>query len=435
MLLCDYLLFLYANFMQILQSKYYSMIRDYSISIYLDIRRLKANGKYPVKLRVYDNALKHQKLLPTSFEFTKEEFSSIWETLKPRGINKELQIQLKALENKAIQTAESLSEFTIENLEDKLYNRRLSNKSDVLYWYLLAIEQYSKNSQIGTASNYQLSINSLLEFHKKKNLTFNSITPQWLRDYERYMVDVKKRSRTTVGIYLRPLRAIFNTVIAQKIVNSEHYPFGKRKYTIPSPKSTKKALSKEQLKILFETEPRTQDQKKAKAFWFFSYSCNGMNFKDIAYLQYKNIDGNTLQFRRAKTSNTNSSQAPVIVYLNEFTQSVIDIYGNIIKTPDQYIFSIIDHESVPEERHRQLKNFIRYINQHFGSFAKELGIEEHVSSYWARHSFATQAIRNGASMEYVSEALSHSNLTTTRNYFAGFEDDKKREISNRILQF
>lgn len=421
--------------MQIVQSKYYSMIRDYSISIYLDIRRLKANGKYPVKLRVYDNVLKHQKLLPTSFEFTKDEFSSIWETLKPRGVNKELQIQLKALENKAIQTAESLSEFTIENLEDKLYNRRLSNKNDVSHWYSLAIEQYSKNSQIGTASNYELSIKSLLEFHKKNNLNFNSITPQWLRDYERYMVEIKKRSRTTVGIYLRPLRAIFNTVIAQKIINPDQYPFGKRKYTIPAPKSTKKALSKEQLKILFETEPKTQDQRRAKAFWFFSYSCNGMNFKDIAYLQYKNIDGDTLQFRRAKTSNTNSSQAPVIVYLNEYTKSVIDIYGNRIKSPDQYVFSIIDHKSAPEERHRQLKNFIRYINQHFGSFAQELGIEEHVSSYWARHSFATQAIRNGASMEYVSEALSHSNLTTTRNYFAGFEDEKKKEISKKMMEF
>lgn len=421
--------------MQIVQSKYYSMIRDYSISIYLDIRRLKANGKYPVKLRVYDNVLKHQKLLPTSFEFTKDEFSSIWETLKPRGVNKELQIQLKALENKTIQTAESLSEFTIENLEDKLYNRRLSNKNDVSHWYSLAIEQYSKNSQIGTASNYELSIKSLLEFHKKNNLNFNSITPQWLRDYERYMVEIKKRSRTTVGIYLRPLRAIFNTVIAQKIINPDQYPFGKRKYTIPAPKSTKKALSKEQLKILFETEPKTQDQRRAKAFWFFSYACNGMNIKDIACLQYKNIDGDILQFRRAKTSNTNSSQAPVIVYLNEYTKSVIDIYGNRIKSPDQYVFSIIDHKSAPEERHRQLKNFIRYINQHFGSFAQELGIEEHVSSYWARHSFATQAIRNGASMEYVSEALSHSNLTTTRNYFAGFEDEKKKEISKKMMEF
>jgi len=411
------------------------MTRDYSISIYHDTRRIKANGKFPVKLRVFIHSTRQQKLYPTAFEFTKEEFKGVWEAVKPRGENKDMQMKLRAIETHALEIAEKITAFTLDEFETALFKKRKANKNDVAEYYALAIEQYKKNNQINTAFNYKQSITSLLEFHSKKDLLFSHITPQWLKDYERYMVDTKNKSRTTVGIYLRPLRAIFNTAISTKVISEESYPFGKRKYTIPAPKSTKKALSKDQLKLLFETEPKTPEQQKAKAFWFFSYSCNGMNFKDICLLQYKDIDGDILQFRRAKTTKTNSSQAPVIVYLNDFTKSVIDHYGNKNKTPNQYVFSIVDHAAGQEEIHRQLRNFIRFLNQHFGQFAKDVGIEENVSTYWARHSFATQAIRNGASMEYVSEALSHSNLTTTRNYFAGFEDEKKKEISKKMIEF
>lgn len=163
---------------------------------------------------------------------------------------------------------------------------------------------------------------------------FSEVTPQWLKDYEKWMIYSNKKSRTTVGIYLRPLRAIFNTAIEEKVIEQEIYPFGKRKYNIPAPKGTKKALSKDQLKKLFVEEPFTPEQKKAKAFWFFSYACNGMNLKDLVNLRYKNITGDIIIFRRAKTFNTNKSQAPVTVYMNEFINSVIEEYGNPNKGPE-----------------------------------------------------------------------------------------------------
>jgi site-specific recombinase XerD len=73
------------------------------------------------------------------------------------------------------------------------------------------------------------------------------------------------------------------------------------------------------------------------------------------------------------------------------------------------------------------------VNQHILKFAKDNGIEEKLSTYWARHSFATNAIIAGASMEFVSEALQHSSINTTRGYFAGFENDKKKEISTKLM--
>jgi site-specific recombinase XerD len=234
---------------------------------------------------------------------------------------------------------------------------------------------------------------------------------------------------------LRPLRAVFNTAIADNSINSEQYPFGKRKYTIPAPKSVKKALNKEQLTMLYKCEPKTLEQKKARDLWFFSYSCNGMNFKDIATLKFQDIKGESLTFTRAKTKRTNKSQAPSIVYLNDFTKQVIIDYGNAKGKPDDFVFDFISIEDSAIEIKRKVSNIVRYVNQHLKTLAKSIGIDEEISTYWARHSFATAAIRQGASMEFVSEALRHSNLNTTKGYFAGFEDEKKKEINAKLMEF
>ncbi len=410
--------------------------KNYFISIYLDKRRVKQSNKYPVRLRVFTPQPRKQKFYTTSFDFTPSEFKAIWEVEKPRNLeHRKIKQQLKSLEVKAYEIADKLSVFNFDDFERMLYGGKEPKQLDVNYYYEKAIAQYEQNDKLGTASNYELSLKSLISFHGKDRVEFNRITPQWLRDYEKHMVDKKGLSRTTVGIYLRPLRAVFNAAIAEETISQDLYPFGKRKYVIPAPKGVKKALSKDELKRLWETEPATPEQVEAKDFFFFSYSCNGMNIRDIANLKYENISGDILRFRRIKTSSTNADQAAVIVYLNDFTQAVINKYGKQLPQPKDYVFNIIESTDSSKEIRRKVQNFVRFVNQHFLKFAKSAGVNEKVSTYWARHSFATNAIRSGASMEYVSEALTHSSLNTTRSYFAGFEDEKKKEIARKLMEF
>ena len=88
------------------------------------------------------------------------------------------------------------------------------------------------------------------------------------------------KSVTSVGIYLRTLRVVFNNAIDDKDISNNIYPFGKKKYQIPTSKKVKKALNREQLKSLFNSKPKTKEQEEAKDFWFFSYMSYGMNLKD-----------------------------------------------------------------------------------------------------------------------------------------------------------
>jgi integrase/recombinase XerD len=412
-----------------------TMSNNAVVSIFLDKRRPKKSGKFPIKLRVYMQILREQKLYPLNYEFSEKEYEDIWLNNRPLKENREIRLKLQFIENNAYNLAKKITPFSFSTFERMYFDNQYKNKNDIGYYYEQAIKIYRQNNQIGTAENYDLSLKSLLKFHGKNSLPISFITAQWLEDYERNMIEVNKRSQTTVGFYLRPLRAVFNTAIANKSITTEQYPFGKRKYTIPAPKSVKKALNKDQLTVLFKCKPKTMEQKKARDLWFFSYSCNGMNFKDIATLKFQDIKGETLTFNRAKTKRTNKSQAPSIIYLNNFTKKVIANYGNRNGEATDYVFDFLSNDDSALEIERKVSNIIRYVNQHLKTLAKSIGIEEEISTYWARHSFATAAIRQGASMEFVSEALRHSNLNTTKGYFAGFEDEKKKEINAKLMEF
>ena len=417
------------------------MKKDFHISINLDKRRIKANGTFPVKLRVFTSNPRKQKLYPTIFEFTEKEFKSIWETTKPRKEHQEARKKLNAVEVKAQKVADELKPFTFGQFEKRLY-RAQGDGINVNYHYEQAIQEFLKRNQIGTASTYDLSRKSIIAFidsttHRKfSKLTLLDITPEWLKDYEYYMTETRGNSLTTVSMYVRALRAIFNRAIDETEIEKEYYPFGKRKYQVPATKNVKKALSEPQLKALFHTQPDTPEQQKAKDFWFFSYACNGMNMKDIALLKFRDINNGKIEFYRAKTRITSKGNLkPVTAYLNEYTTGIIEKYGNVRTEPDNYVFNIVANGLTPIEEQMKIKNFTRLINQHLKRLCKANNLPEEISTYWARHSFVTNGVRNGATMEFIQESLGHGNINTTQNYFAGFDSDTKKEFAQSLMNF
>lgn len=420
------------------------MISDYTISIFLDTRRAKENGLFPVKLRVFSSSIKKAKLYPTNFDLSQKDFSSIWETIKPRKEHQELRLKLEAMRQKANETAQTIKPFTFDKFEKKLY-RKVGDSDNVFYHYDQLIAKLNKNGNIGNASNYDLSLKSIKAFIKERSgknsnrLNFLEVTPDWLQDYERYMVEENEKSHTTVSIYLRALRAVYNLAIKDNESLKEVYPFGKDKYEFSSVKKVKKVLAKEDLRKLIQAKPQTPEQEKAKDFWWFSFNCNGANIKDIVLLTAKQVDSETIKFFRAKTKNTSKKDSKeVTIYLNDYSKSIIKKYANLNKDKNEYIFSEYTKVSVndsPIDKHSKTKNFTKFINQNLKKLAVNNGLSSDISTYWARHSFATNAIRSGATMEFVMDALSHGNLKTTQGYFSGFEDKDKKEFMQNIMNF
>jgi len=417
------------------------MEKQVFISIYLDTRRTKANGKYPVKLRVFTPEPRMQKLYPTIFDFTEKEFQNIWITTRPKQEYRDIREELQSLENMAYKKSALITPFSFEEFDKSLITVK-GDRQNLLIKYQEQIDRLKSLDQLGTAQLYELSLKSLLSFNKEvlgkesNILYFKEITPIWLEKYENYMITSNNRSPTTVSMYLRSLRAVFNNAIADKDIGAELYPFGKRKYTIPRSHGVKKALDKTKLKALFEANPKTPEQEKARDFWFFSYFCNGINIKDIALLKFEDMNNETISFIRSKTKNTSKSNLKVInVPVNKIAMDILTKYGKKSTDPKDYIFPIINSNDTEKIKFNKIKNFTRFINQNLKKLAIENGLTHEISTYWARHSFATVAIKSGKSIEFVGDAFGHGDKKTTQNYFSGFDDESKRDFSNQLMNF
>lgn len=415
---------------------------SYLISIYHEKRRIKENGKFSVKLRVYNksNNIKKVRYFTTGIDLTDKEFKEIWENAsntKFKGKKREIELKLKTIETRAEDVAKEMTVFDFITFEKKLF-RKSTDKNNVQYHFNLVIDKNIKNNKIGTAESYKYTLKSLAQFSEDKKktsidkITFEAITIDWLNEYEKFMLE-KGKSYTTVGIYTRTLRVVFNNAIESKDIHEDIYPFGKKKYQIPRTKKVKKALNSAQLKTLFNAEVTNESEAKAKDFWFFSYACNGMNLKDIALLKYTDIKDDKFSYYRAKTFDKTAEKTTITIHLTDFTNGIITKYCN--KNKSGYVFDIINIKEDSLTQHKKIKNFTRYINDHIKRVAKASDLPVDISFYWARHSFATNSIRKGASMEFISEALNHSDLSVTKKYFAGFEDEAKKEFANSLLDF
>ncbi len=411
------------------------MNEQYFISIVLDKRNQKKNGTYPVKLRVFTPTPRKQKLYSTVFEFTEKDFESIWATVKPRKEFKPYRQKLQALETKSIEVAEKLSTFNFEDFERLMFNKSTNKELNVNFYFQKIISEKNKKKKISTALSYQNALDCLLRFHDKPAINFKDVTVSFLEQFETFCIETENKTKATTGIYLRNLRTVLNTAKEKKVLPADIYPFGKGKYQIKSGGKVKKALNKEQLKTLFEGNPENPEQAKAKAFWFFSYLCNGMNFHDILNLKCKNYDGEKIEFIRAKTERSTKELEPITVFLPDYAKQVLNDYGNPAGNPKDFIFDVLTAEQTPAEQIRKKQNFIRFTNQHFLKYAKSLGIDEPISTYWARHSFSTMLLRANEPIAVISEALGHTDIKTTMGYLAGFEDEVKKELPAKLLDF
>jgi len=299
---------------------------------------------------------------------------------------------------------------------------RLKDASDIFSFFEEYINSLKNEDRVKTADNYTTAMRSFKRF--RNNIGFYDITTDFLKKYHKWMID-QGNAETTIGIYTRSLRAIYNYGVSKGVIKKdENYPFGNRKYVIPAGRNVKKALTHEEVQKLYqyETIPGTPIDQ-AKDFWFLSYFCNGINFKDIALLKNKNIDGEMLRFVREKSKNTTRGNRTVIsCYMSEPLKEIIHKWRVNNNDPNAYLFEILEEEDDATEQMNKIALFIHKTNEHMKNICKEVGITKLATTYYSRHSAATIMKKSGASVEQIREALGHHSTTTTQKYLDSFDD-------------
>ena len=402
-------------------------------SIILDSRKKLKNGLYPIKLRVTFN--RTQRYYPADLSLSQDDFKIIMGA-NPKGENKTIRLKLNALEQKANKIIDEISVFDFNAFKKKLYSNQ-NVREDVYHYYEQIIAKQKNEDHFGTASNYTSSLKSLKKFRNK--LKFNEITVDFLKAYEKFLLDEEK-SISTVGIYVRPLRAVINNAMEDGTLSKDfNYPFGsksKLKYQIPTSRNIKKALTIAEIKLFFEYNAEAKSwEEKALDFWIFSYLANGMNITDIAHLKYKDIDGEYIKFIRTKTKNTNNVLSPISIFITDELSTIINKWGNSEKKKENLIFPILNSNDNAEKQRAKVQQFTKMVNKYMKIIAGKVGINKPCTTYYARHSFSTVLKRSGANVQYISEALGHSSINTTKSYLDSFEDETKKEMAKALTAF
>ena len=406
----------------------------------LDTRRAKEGNKYPVKLRLTFE--RKQKYYPTPYDLTETEFEKVMfpkDKSRPKQAEKDLRKNIEAFEEKANKVVKNLPAFTWQIFEKKYFDNRAA-KDTIEGAFTEYATELRETGRIGTAVSYECARESLKKFAEQKkfsNLRFADVTPLLLKEYETWMLQ-QGRSKATIGIYLRPLRALFNTEIANGDLKKDFYPFGlekNKRYEIPTGKNIKKALQLSDIKLIYNYKPETEPAQKAKDFWLFMYLCNGINVKDVCLLTYGNIEGDVIKFVRAKTKRTKKNANEIRIALTGEAKEIIKKWGNKKKDPESFVFPILEKGLTPTRERQLIQQLTQVINCHMKGIAETLGIDSSLTTYVARHSFATVLLRHTKNPLLVGNALGHSDIKTTQSYFAGFEDETLKDAMAALTAF
>ncbi len=408
-------------------------MNDVITGLVLDTRRAKKDGTYPVKLRL--TYQRKQKYYATKYSFTEDEFAKIMQ-LRPPKKYKEVQVKLQAIEARANKILEKMPAFSFNLFQEYFTDGKVKeniNHQDVYAAIESYIDDLRKEGSAGTADIYSSGMRSLQAFQNK--LLFADVTPNFLKKYENWMLNQRK-SYSTIGIYTRQLRTIFNKAIDEGYVDRKIYPFGRRKYQTPTGRNIKKALVIEDIQKIFMYEPENESEEMYRDFWILSYLANGINVKDMIKLKYRDARDDKIVFLREKTKKSNRVKPkPIVVPLTEEISKIIEKWGNPDKAFNSYVFNYLSDGMSPERELAIKKQLVKQINKYIRRITKKLGIEKDVTTYVARHSFVTVLKRSGASMEFISESVGHSNLRTTEGYADSFEDKIKKHFAKALTDF
>jgi site-specific recombinase XerD len=317
-------------------------------------------------------------------------------------------------------------DFTLNQFESKFRGRK-SSKVTVSEFWQEKVNDFIKAGRIGNSQSYNDTYKSFFKFQKNKNLVFREITPALLDKYETYL---RSNNNTDggIGIKMRTIRALYNYAMKSDIVDEKYYPFKIFKISKFKGKGIKKALTRNEMKLMEAIDIKKYPHLiNSKNYLIFSYYMGGMNFIDMMKLKWENIQGDRIFYIRSKT------KGRFTVKMLEPVKQIISYYKGQNR-PTDYMFPILLKQNLtPTQIENRKHKTLRQFNKQLKEIAEIQGVEQNVTSYVIRHSFATNLKFAGISTDVIGKSMGHHDVSVTQAYLKEFKDDIIDDAMSKLL--
>ena len=295
------------------------------------------------------------------------------------------------------------------------------------------MKQVAKGLQMGgnfgTAHVYRSSLNAIIAYRGKGDFTFNEVTPEWIKGFE---IHLRGRgcSWNTVSTYLRTFRAVYNRAVDCR--GAVYVPHLFRSVYTGTRADRKRALDTEDMQKVFTKLPQssvvTSDMRRTQELFVLMFLLRGLPFVDLAYLRKSDLHDNVITYRRRKTGR------PLSVTLTREAMVLLKRYMNR-DSSSPYLFSLLESREGTKEAYREYQLALRSFNQQLLLLGQLLGLGDRLSSYTARHTWATTAYYCEIHPGIISEAMGHSSITVTETYLKPFRNKKIDEANQLVTDF
>ena len=396
-----------------------------TISVVCYKSKVLKNNESPLMLRICkDGKRKYESIgisiLPSLWDFKQNKPTR--KCPNKEYIERLIAEKVKVYTDKIIEFKSQEKEFTATSLMEKV-NKPVKRKTiqEVFKQYIQELESANR---LRYADMYKCTMHSLIKFNKHLDIPFSDMDTIWLKRYEVWLQS-QGLAINTLGTRFRHLRVIYNFAIEEKIVKSEYYPFNSFKVSKLSQTTAKRSIQKDEILSVLNYQGQTPLECLAIDLFTFSYLAAGINFGDIARLTKDNILENRLIYIRKKT------QKQIKVSLQEPAIKLIQKYS----MPDNpYLFPILSNfHKTEQQKVNRIHKIIAKVNKSLKEIGERLNIPIDLTTYVARHSFATVLKRSGVNTSLICEALGHSSERVTQIYLDSFGNDQMEDAMKNLL--
>jgi len=300
-------------------------------------------------------------------------------------------------------------------------NAHRHSDADFLAFMEMQISEKNLYQKCKTALNYGSAYRSFVSFLRVKErmftLKFSQITSELIRRYEFYLIEERKIRRNSSSFYIRILRAVFHKGLAYYDLNLPN-PF--RSVYAGVDTTVKRAVDVNAITKLIKYQSENEQLNFTKDAFLFCFLARGMAFIDFVKLQKSDCQNGRIIYRRSKTRRLLS------IKMNTMMVEIINRYAD---PKSEYLFPVL---KTPTFTQLAYEKALQHYNYHLRKLAEEIGVDS-LTSYVARHSWATQASRLHIPTRVISESMGHSNERVTAIYLASLDNHEIDMANKKVL--